>query len=289
MNNTTRQLSIVTGLSGAGKTVVLNTLEDLSYYTIDNLPISLLDSLVEQICQSDSKFKGKIAVGIDARNSLDDLSRLSDIVTALRERDLKIELVYIDAENEVLTRRFSETRRKHPLSSEAQSLDDAIKRERSIMSEFVESADIRIDTSYMLLHELRDIVRERIAQKALASLSIQIMSFGFKHGIPSDADFVFDVRCLPNPYWKKHLRQFVGNEQPIIDFLSNQESVKKMLDDLLRFFSEWVPQFEADNRSYLSIAIGCTGGHHRSVYLVEQLANKFKADNKQVIIRHRDI
>ena len=141
----------------------------------------------------------------------------------------------------------------------------------------------------MLLHELRDIVRQRVARHEIASLSIQIMSFGFKHGIPIDSDFVFDLRCLPNPHWKKDLRQFSGKEQPVIDFLSQQETVKKMLQDLTIFFNNWIPQFEAENRSYLSIALGCTGGQHRSVYIAEQLAAQFKQDNKQVIIRHRDI
>ena len=289
MTATSRQLTIVTGLSGAGKTVVLNTLEDHSYYTIDNLPISLLDALTEQICDANGKFAEKIAVGIDARNSLDDLSRLLEMVSALRERELAVELVYIDADDAVLTRRFSETRRKHPLSSDDYSLDDAIKQERRIMSVFVEAVDIRIDTSHMLLHELRDLVRDRIARHKVASLSLQVISFGFKHGVPGDVDFVFDVRCLPNPYWKKHLRSYAGNEAPVVDFLQQQDSVKNMLQDLLVFFQRWIPQFEADNRSYLSIAIGCTGGHHRSVYLAEQLAARLIDDGKQVIIRHRDI
>ncbi len=289
MDSAGRRLIIVTGLSGAGKTVVLHTLEDLSYYTIDNLPISLLGTFIEQLGSPDCRMAKQIAIGIDARNSLDELSGLPTRLAAIGENGVSIELVYIDASDDVLTKRFSETRRKHPLSSDACSLDDAIKQERSIMSVFSEAADFRIDTSRMLLHELRDIVRQRVARHEIASLSIQIMSFGFKHGIPIDSDFVFDLRCLPNPHWKKDLRQFSGKEQPVIDFLSQQETVKKMLQDLTIFFNNWIPQFEAENRSYLSIALGCTGGQHRSVYIAEQLAAQFKQDNKQVIIRHRDI
>ncbi len=289
MTNTGRRLIIVTGLSGAGKTVVLHTLEDLSYYTIDNLPISLLGTFIDQLGSDDCKLAKQIAIGIDARNSLDELSALPTWLADINTDTVEIELVYIDATDDVLTKRFSETRRKHPLSSDDCSLDDAIKQERSIMSVFSEAADFRIDTSRMLLHELRDIVRQRVARHEVASLSIQIMSFGFKHGIPVDSDFVFDLRCLPNPHWKKNLRQFSGKEQPVIDFLSQQDSVKRMLQDLAHFFNAWIPQFEAENRSYLSIALGCTGGQHRSVYMAEQLAVQLRQDNKQVIIRHRDI
>ncbi len=289
MNQQQRRLIIVTGLSGAGKTVVLHSLEDYSFYTIDNLPISLLDTFIAQLISPESKYPQDIAIGIDARNSPDELFQLPDILHSYRKESINIELVFIDASNEVLVKRFSETRRKHPLTSKDYSLNDAIKHERKIMNLFAEIAYFRIDTSRMLLHELRDLVRERIANHAIASLSLQIMSFGFKHGIPADADFVYDLRCLPNPFWKKNLRHFSGKDQPVIDFLSSQESVKKMQEDLLEFFKYWITQFEKDNRSYLSIALGCTGGHHRSVYMAEQLASAFIYEDKQVIIRHRDI
>ena len=289
MSDNGRRLIIVTGLSGAGKTVVLHTLEDLSFYTIDNLPISLLNTLMQQLTDADSKHQKRIAIGIDARNSLDELSGLPEMIDSFRAGSVDIELVYMDANNSVLTKRFSETRRKHPLTSEALSLDDAIKHERDVMSAFSEAADIRIDTSHMLLHELRDIVRQRVARQDVGALSLQIMSFGFKHGLPTDADFVFDLRCLPNPYWNNNLRQYSGKDAPVIEFLAAQEGVLKMLQDLIAFFNHWIPRFEAENRSYLSIALGCTGGHHRSVYLAEQLAANFKKEKKQVIIRHRDI
>jgi UPF0042 nucleotide-binding protein len=289
MNEQERRLIIVSGLSGAGKTVVLNTLEDLSYYAIDNLPVSLLNTLIEQFSAKDSQLAKQIVIGIDARNTHDDFSFLPKIITSLRDHDISTELIFIEANDEVLTKRFSETRRKHPLSSDSLSLTDAIKQERKIIGTLAEAADLCIDTSHMQLHELRDIVRKRIDQHKKARLSLQFMSFGYKNGIPKDADFVFDLRCLPNPYWNKNLRQYTGKDEPIIDFLSKQDAVQLMQNDLETFLKRWIPQFEADNRSYLSIAFGCTGGHHRSVFVVEQLSTKFSGEDKEVIIRHRDL
>lgn len=289
MNEQGRRLIIVSGLSGAGKTVVLNTLEDLSYYAIDNLPVSLLNTLIEQFSEEENTLAKQIAIGIDARNNHDDFSSLPETIMSLRTRNISTELIFIEADDDVLTKRFSETRRKHPLSSDSVSLAGAIKQERKIIGTLTEAADLCIDTSHMQLHELRDIVHKRIAQRGKATVSLQFMSFGYKNGIPKDADFVFDLRCLPNPYWNKTLRQYSGKDQPVIDFLSTQNSVEQMLDDLEHFLERWISQFEADNRSYLSIAFGCTGGHHRSVFITEQLAAKFKDAGKQVIIRHRDL
>ena len=284
-----RRLIIVSGLSGAGKTVVLNTLEDLSYYTIDNLPLSLLNTLIEQFSEKDNELARQIVIGIDARNSHDDFSSLPKMIASLREQNISAELIFIEANDEVLTKRFSETRRKHPLSTESVSLTDAIKHEREIIGALAEAADLCVDTSHMQLRELREIVRRRVDQRKKARLSLQFMSFGYKNGIPKDADFVFDLRCLPNPYWKKNLRQYSGKDKPVIEFLSSQDTVGKMLNDLEHFLTYWIPQFEADSRSYLSIAFGCTGGHHRSVFITEQLATKFKDANKKIIIRHRDL
>lgn len=289
MNAKDRRLIIVSGLSGAGKTVVLNTLEDLSYYTIDNLPISLLDELIAQFSKTDSNLARLVAIGIDARNNKADLTCLPERIKRLSEQDVSTELIYIDASDETLTKRFSETRRKHPLSSDSVSLLDAIHQERESTMEIAQAADLRVDTSHMQLSELRNIVREQIAHREKADLSLQIISFGYKNGIPRDSDFVFDLRCLPNPYWKKHLRQYSGIDQPVIEFLLKQKTVTQMLNDLEHFLERWIPEFEADNRSYLSIAVGCTGGHHRSVFIAEQLAKKFTAYGKKVILRHRDL
>ncbi len=284
-----RRLIIISGLSGAGKTIALNTLEDLGFYCIDNLPINLLNVFARQISDSNIHTANDIAIGIDARNPERDIVDLPALIGGLKGQGLTIDLIFIEANDDVLTNRFSETRRKHPLSSNSVSLANAIKKERQIMEDLSEHADIRIDTSYTLMHELRDLVRKRIAKRPLSSLSIQFTSFGYKHGIPRDADFVFDSRCLPNPYWQKDLRGLSGNDKPVIDFLSKQEQVSEMVKQIKQFLGYWIPQFEADNRSYLCVAVGCTGGHHRSVYIVEQLAEYFRGQGKPVIVSHRDI
>ena len=288
MGKKERRLIIISGLSGAGKSVALNSLEDLDFYCIDNLPISLLNEFSKQILENPT-LANNIAIGIDARNPESDIVNLPDTISTLKDQGLNIDLTYIEANDDVLTKRFSETRRKHPLSSASITLSDAIKKERQIMEILSEYADMRIDTSYTLLHELRDIVRDRIARRPVSSLSTQFISFGYKHGIPRDADFVFDARCLPNPYWEKHLRGLSGKDKPVIDFLSNQKLVTDMLEQLKEFLVYWIPNFEADNRSYLCIAIGCTGGHHRSVFLAEELAKYFNKKGKHVIVNHRDI
>jgi UPF0042 nucleotide-binding protein len=289
MEETERRLIIVSGLSGAGKTVVLNSLEDLSFYTIDNLPISLLSELISQFSKDDTDLPGLIAIGIDARNKKKYLDQLPEKIKSFLNKRVKIELIYIDANDEILTKRFSETRRKHPLSSDQMSLLDAIHKEREITLEISQVSDLHIDTSFMQLKELRDIVCERIARRKKSILSLQLISFGYKNGVPKDSDFIFDLRCLPNPYWEKFLRQYSGKDEPVIEFLLKQKSVTQMLSDLEIFFERWLPRFEMDNRSYLTIGFGCTGGHHRSVFIVEQLAKKFMREQRQVIIRHRDL
>ena len=289
MKETKRRLIIVSGLSGAGKTVVLNSLEDLSCYTIDNLPISLLSELISQFSKEDTDLPELVAIGIDARNKKNDLDYLPKRIKSFLNEKIKIELIYIDANDEVLTKRFSETRRKHPLSSDQVSLLDAIHKEREITLEIAQASDLLIDTSFMHLKELRDIVCERIVRRNKSILSLQIISFGYKNGLPKDSDFIFDLRCLPNPYWEKHLRQYTGKDEPIIEFLLKESSVMQMLYDLKYFLEKWIPRFEMDNRSYLTIACGCTGGHHRSVFIAEQLAKNFVQEERQVIIRHRDL
>ena len=289
MEETERRLIIVSGLSGAGKTVVLNSLEDLSFYTIDNLPIILLSELISQFSKDDTDLPGLIAIGIDARNKKKYLDQLPEKIKSFLNKRVKIELIYIDANDEILTKRFSETRRKHPLSSDQMSLLDAIHKEREITLEISQVSDLHIDTSFMQLKELRDIVCERIARRKKSILSLQLISFGYKNGIPKDSDFIFDLRCLPNPYWEKFLREYSGKDEPVIEFLLKQKSVTQMLSDLEIFLERWLPRFEMDNRSYLTIGFGCTGGHHRSVFIVEQLAKKFVREQRQVIIRHRDL
>ncbi len=284
-----RRVIIVSGLSGAGKTVALNTLEDLDFYCIDNLPASLLISIVERLEQGYPLFANRIALGIDARNPERELAHLPETIQSLREHGILAELVFIEATDEVLTRRFSETRRKHPLTSDEIGLIEALRKERVLMEPLAEAADLRLDTSHTQLHELRDLVRSRVAQRPPQNLSLQLISFGYKHGVPRDADFVFDARCLPNPHWDQDLRPHTGRDEPVIKFLEAQPQVIAMHDQIRDFLDNWIPQFEADNRSYLTVAIGCTGGHHRSVYLVERLARCYFEQGKHVLVRHRDI
>lgn len=284
-----RRLIIISGMSGAGKSVVLNTLEDLDFYCIDNLPVSLLDQLSTLISNGKGGLPLQVAVGIDARNPADSLSSLPDSIARFRKEGVATELVFMEAGDDELTKRYSETRRKHPLSSVKVSLTDAIANERVVLSELSDFADLRIDTSHTVVHDLRAIVRDRVALRAASELSILFLSFGFKRGIPREADFVFDVRCLPNPHWDKSLRRYTGKDQPVAEFLTAQPIVVDMLEQLKSFFGHWIPAFEAENRSYLCVAVGCTGGHHRSVFLIEQLAVHFTELQKKVLVRHRDL
>lgn len=265
--------------------MVLHALEDLNYYCIDNLPVSLMKNLGGEI----ERLPENIAIGLDARNIRHELTELPDSINAIRNLGITTELVFLDASEDVLTKRFSETRRKHPLSSNNIPLHEAIRKERELLSYLAETADLRIDTSYNTVHDLRNLVRERIVDRAYDSLSIQLMSFGYKFGTPRDADFIFDIRCLPNPYWDNTLRSYSGREEPVIDFLERQPDVIRMRDQLTSFLSEWIPAFGNENRSYLTIALGCTGGRHRSVYMAERLAASLEATGRQVILRHRDL
>lgn len=284
-----QRLIVISGLSGAGKTVALHTLEDSGFYCIDNLPIGLLSEFGHQLSDQKTLPAEEIAIGIDARNPEYLISTLLESIDLLKQKNLSVELIYIDASDDVLTKRYSETRRKHPLSSETTSLTEAIKKEREIMEQFSEGADLHIDTSFLSMYGLCDLIRNQIIDRPTESLSMQFVSFGYKHGIPRDTDFVFDTRCLPNPYWQTDLRLLTGKDLPIIQFLEKQESANELYAQLKNFIGYWIPHFEASNRSYLSFAFGCTGGQHRSVYLTEKLADYFRQQDKHVIISHRDL
>ncbi len=284
-----RRLIVVTGLSGAGKTVVLNALKDLDYYCIDNLPIGLLIEFCQHAWERDHPGYLNVAVGIDARNPADVLVRFPSLLHQLDPDKLTAELIFMDATEETLIRRFSETRRKHPLSSERVSLAEAIKEERQLLSPLGEQADLRIDTSRTSVNQLWNYVKERVACRPRATLSLQLTSFGFKHGVPRDADFVFDVRCLPNPHWETRLRDHSGRDPEVIAFLEQAPLVSEMVRAIAAFLDSWIPRFEAQNRSYLTIAIGCTGGSHRSVYIVDQLTAYFSNQGKEILISHRDM
>ena len=282
------KLVIVSGLSGSGKSIVLHALEDLDFYCIDNLPLSLLPAFAAQISASPRRNYEHAAVGIDARNLTDDFESFSDVLAEIRSHGLDCEILFLQADDATLIKRFSETRRKHPLTRSGTSLAEAIGRERKLLSALAVNADWCIDTSRTNVHQLRDLVRERMLQEA-RSLTLTFLSFGFKHGIPVDADFVFDVRCLPNPHWVPQLRVQTGLDAEVKAFLEQQALVGEMFADLSSFMERWLPRFQADNRSYMTVAIGCTGGQHRSVYLSNRLAEHFAQSELEVLVRHREL
>ncbi len=280
------KLIIISGRSGSGKSTCLHVLEDMGYYCVDNMPASLLTALAERI---DENKLTKVAVSIDARNLSGDLSKFQEIFEKLNLTDLERQVIFLDADTNTLLKRFSETRRKHPLSNSTLGLLEAIKLERELLSPIANLASLTIDTSSLTLHDLRDIVRERIVDNNAAGLALQFQSFGFKHGIPIDADMVYDLRCLPNPYWIATLRHFTGLNQEVIDYLEDQPEVEKMFNDIKGFLENWLPYFEKSNRSYITIALGCTGGQHRSIYLSEKLKKHFSQTISNIQIRHREL
>ncbi len=283
------KLVIVTGLSGSGKTTALNTLEDLGYYCVDNLPLLLLEPFGEMLLDSgDPRFE-RVAIGIDARNHSADLDSLKTILDTLRQRGVTVEILYLEAADDTLIKRYSETRRRHPLSDGNHPLVEAIQLERVILAPFLNAADLRIDTTRMNIHQLRDLIRRRVGERPAAELSLLFESFGFKHGVPNDSDFVYDVRCLPNPHWRPDLRPLTGRDSEVIAFLESDPDVRRMQKSIAEFLERWIPCFEADGRAYLTVSIGCTGGQHRSVYLVERLSSQFRDHGHQVLVRHREL
>ncbi|MCB1668792.1 MAG: RNase adapter RapZ [Porticoccaceae bacterium] len=284
------RLVIISGRSGSGKSTALNVLEDVGFTCIDNLPASLLPNLIQQTVNDKKQiWPNKIAVGIDARNVLGNLGDLPAIIKQLQLDGIHSEIIFLDARSPVIIQRFSETRRKHPLSSGTVDLKEAIKLESKMLEPLADIATRKIDTSTLTLHQLRDIIKKHIAPDTQGELAVLFESFGFKRGVPVDADFVFDVRCLPNPYWKPELRGYSGNDQPVIEFLETQPDVAHMLADINGYLSRWIPQFQASNRSYLTIAIGCTGGQHRSVYIANQLGKFFSNRLPNIQVRHREL
>lgn len=284
-----RRLVVITGLSGSGKTVVLHALEDLGFYCIDNLPVTFLEQFGQELESGGHNHYHQLAVGVDARNPADSLSRVPAILQKLRAGGRATELVFVEAQDEILLKRFSETRRRHPLSDDSTPLARAIANERRLLEPLSEGADMRIDTTYMHIHQLRDLVRERVARRPLNSLSLQFLSFGFKHGVPAESDFVFDLRCLPNPHWEGRLRDQSGRDPDVVAYLGRAPQVQVMIQQIADFLDAWVPNFEKENRVYLTVALGCTGGRHRSVYVAERLAEHFKKLGKKALVSHRDI
>ncbi|MGI9343100.1 MAG: RNase adapter RapZ [Gammaproteobacteria bacterium] len=283
------RLIIVSGLSGSGKTVALHVLEDLDFYCIDNLPAALLDTLVSRFVDSDESTFDSLAVGIDARNRAEDLASLPTLIRKFRDGGVSCEVVFLQAEDEILLKRYSETRRKHPLADKGLSLQEAIGRERELLGPIIDTADIVIDTTRTNVYQLRDTMRERIRARSENELSILIQSFGFKHGVPTDADFVFDLRCLPNPYWETQLRPLTGKDAAVAAYLDDKNDVQEMYADILAFLNKWIPNYVDFHRNYLTVALGCTGGQHRSVYMVEKLAVDLGENYPHVLTRHNEL
>lgn len=282
------KLTIISGRSGSGKSTVLHVLEDRGYYCIDNLPASLLSSLASRI-SSDATGIPNVAVSIDARNISADLDKFPSIINELNNKSLPTEIVFLDANSQTLLKRFSETRRKHPLSSEAIGLKEAIDKESELLEAISIMASLSIDTSNMSLHQLRDTVKNHLLDDQQTTLALLFQSFGFKNGLPVDADIVYDVRCLPNPYWDNSLRSLTGLDDAVVGFLDSQEEVQEMCSDIENFLQKWIPSFESNNRSYITVALGCTGGQHRSVYMCEKLGEIFSTQGSNVQVRHREL
>ncbi len=282
-------LYIVSGLSGSGKSVALRTLEDLDCYCVDNLPSDLLPQFVHSIVDGSST-PPRLAVGIDVRNRSEDLGHLPQALSEIGAMGFEHQLIFLDTRDEVLMKRYSETRRRHPLSHAGMPLADAVALERRLLKPLVAIADRVIDTSEMNIHQLRRLIVTELGMGMVTDLSILIESFAFRRGLPPDADFVFDARCLPNPHWDPTLRPLSGRDAAVREHLDAQPLVAEYFTQTAGFLDRWLPCFESDNRSYVTIAIGCTGGRHRSVYLTERLAEHLRAGGReQVVTFHREM
>jgi len=282
------RLIVISGRSGSGKSTALHQLEDEGFYCIDNLPISLLPALMEKVSDQEFKLFRGTAVCIDARNAWKDLENFRDILELLPS-SVDTQVLYLDAQVNILLQRFGETRRRHPLSTESTPLAEAIDKERALLEPIASSATLILDTSRMTVYELRDTIKQRLLGITAGTMSILIQSFGFKRGIPADADLVFDVRMLPNPHWVKELRLKTGLDDEVREFLTNQPMTSELYDDLCHYLDSWLPRYRDGNRSYMNICLGCTGGQHRSVYLANRLFQHYREQFPAMHIRHREL
>lgn len=283
------RLVVISGHSGSGKTSALNILEDVGFTCVDNLPSSLLPELINQITEDTGDPNLQLAVGIDARNLMGDLTKIPKILSTIENSGIQVDVIFLKAKRIDLIRRYSETRRKHPLSNDEIGLKEAIDLEENLISPIAQVASLTIDTSGLTLHQLRDLVKNTIVPNNEQQMTILFESFGFKQRIPNGSDFVFDIRCLPNPYWKADLRTQTGNDSEVITFLESQVDVASMLADIIGYLTRWIPKFQANNRSYLTISIGCTGGQHRSVYIANRLYEHFSKEYNFVQIIHKEL
>jgi UPF0042 nucleotide-binding protein len=280
------KLVIVSGRSGSGKSTALHVLEDAGFYCIDNIPAVLLPQLLQQ-CSGEASL-ARMAVSIDARNMPGSLSRFGEIIASL-PKAFAVEVIYLDADDATLIKRFSETRRRHPLSNEGMPLAEALAAERMLLAPIAERAARTIDTRGMSLHDLRDLITKTVLAHPASGMSLLFESFGFKSGIPLDADLVFDLRSLPNPHWFPELRHLTGRDAPVAEFLSASTEVEEMLSDVSGFLERWLPRYAASNRSYTTVALGCTGGRHRSVFAAERLLERFAPQYPGARLRHREL
>lgn len=277
-------LMIVSGRSGSGKSIALRALEDMGFYCVDNIPITLLPELAKTFIESNTP----VAVSIDIRNMQVGFNQLNTILQQLPST-ITEQLVFLESSHATLIRRYRETRRTHPLLLPDRTLEQAIDLEEHYLEPLKDHADLIINTDNLSVHELSDILRQRILGKKERELTIIIESFGFKHGLPVESDFVFDARFLPNPHWKPDLRQLTGLDQPVKDYLTQHLSIKNFIQQTANYLQQWLPLLKKNNRSYLTISIGCTGGQHRSVYITEELAKFFTLQGEQVQTRHRSL
>jgi len=283
------RLVIVSGLSGSGKSVALNMLEDLDYYCVDNIPAGLLPGFIAYTVRTSEPAYRLTAVGVDARNRPEDLADVPRLVAELRRSGIGCDVLFLRAGNDVLLKRFSETRRRHPLSRQGLGLQEALEQEDRLLAPVATAADLTIDTSQLSVHDLREMIRERVVERPVTGPSLLFESFAYRHGVPDDADFVFDARALPNPFWEPALRDLTGRDATVARYLDNKEEAAAFLADITAFLERWLPSLVRSNRSYLTVAVGCTGGQHRSVYLAEKLAAHFNASFGQALVRHRDL
>lgn len=283
------KLIIVSGLSGAGKTVALKQYEDLGYTCIDNIPQALIDPMITRMLGNGDRRYERLAIGLDARESVREIRNFPKHLGALRKRGVDVRVIFLTATDEVILRRYGETRRPHPLADENTSLLEAIARERELLGPIADLADEPLDTTHMNLHELRDAIYQRLPEAVKGKLAVLFLSFGFKNGVPNGCDFVFDVRCLPNPHWDPALKHLTGRDEAVGEWLAGRDDVQRMLRDIRGFLDSWLPMFRSQDRAYVTIAVGCTGGQHRSVYLVERLADHFRRLFDPVIVKHKEL
>lgn len=283
------RIIVVSGLSGSGKSVALHLLEDVGFYCIDNLPAALLKPFISHTVRSAESTYARSAIGLDARNTAHEIATVPQLIEELERGGIECEVLFLVASDEELLRRFAETRRKHPMSREGMSLREAIDTERRLLEPVAHAADMIIDTSRMGVHELRQVVRLRVEQRATGRLSITVESFGYKHGIPGDADFVFDARSLPNPYWEPTLRELTGRDPEVIRYLESHSSVARLIEDIGRFIEARIPEYQASLRGYLTVAVGCTGGQHRSVMIADSIRHNLVKAGFRAKVNHRDI